>query len=214
MIRIYNRARFIQGGIPVGPIGSNTTNDYTLITAHPTSGRLIPQFGAVTRFSNVHSAWNGYTVKTSSAYPNGTYWEGHHAFSCDNSGLNRAPDAYSTSHTGWLPSVAPSVSTPQWIEITVPTAISPTKCYYNYGADLWASWSYMTNFEIQGSNDGTTWTPLATLTGMANNQACYDGQVTMINLGARGAFTKFRLYITGSNNLSGNNPVIQVLGFL
>lgn len=184
---------------------------------HPTmsTGRLIPQWGTPTVTSITSASWNGYTATTSDSYSNQTYWASFRPFILNDAGwaLFEGGNGF-----GWLSSHSSMAAqgTTRWIQIDCPTPLTPTGFYFSYGGEQWGSVCYMSNFMLQGSNNGTDWITLRTVNGHnpAGHNHSDESKVLLFTITNVGTYTKFRLSYTHTDAGIGYSPIIEDFGLV
>ena len=139
----------------------------------------------------------GYTASASSTWDNGPYWQPWYAFSANASGVNYVSGAVG----GWLPAVTAVALnstysiTPQWLRIDLPTAQVFSKVGFNM---MDTQYGYPVDFQVQGSNDGSTWTPVLNLVGLTGASYTFGNAdaMSVYNFTNPGSYSKYRVYIT------------------
>ncbi|NKI73330.1 discoidin domain-containing protein [Dickeya sp. CFBP 2040] len=100
-----------------------------------------------------------------------------------------------TTASAWLSASQPTASFPQWIAIQLPS-VTPI-AGYSMATRNWKGFSNSPkSWKLQGSNDGTTWTDLHSVT---NDTRDIPGQVRFFQLNQPVSFSRYRLYITDTN---------------
>ena len=125
---------------------------------------------------------SGYVVNQSTG--SGSYPQAWVVFNLDTT----TPD-----YAWWTGNMGLSAENPAWISIQVPQPFIPSKIFI---ANEIESPQNFRNAEFQGSNDGTTWTTLHTITDSPDT----TGYQQYIPISASSAYSHFRLYITSSYN--------------
>jgi hypothetical protein len=102
----------------------------------------------------------------------------------------------STTSGGWISSTTPTTASPQWIRIDLPSA--QTVGGYAITNRINAAFDMVNpnTWTFEGSNDGTNWTILQTVTNDTNNNV---GAVRPFTLSSPATFSKYRLNITARN---------------
>ena len=163
-------------------------------------GNPIVQIGSrfVSSIPRMTSASSGgYTTSASSVHNNPPYWSTWFAFSANASGTTLAQD----NGGGWL--IGPNALslnstyniTPEWLRIDLPSAQTFSKIGFNM---MNSSYGYPVDFQVQGSNDGSTWTPVLNLVGLTGASYTFGNAnaMSVYNFTNPGSYTKYRLYIT------------------
>ncbi|GAB7217738.1 discoidin domain-containing protein [Dickeya oryzae] len=140
---------------------------------------------------------DGYVASASSVYDNSVYaWMA----------FNRKVGGYYDNNKAWF---SARNSWPAWLRIDFPQVITITEYEIgvrNDGSPINITYDSArpTNFSLQGSNDGTTWTDLDVQSNVVWQSL---PQVKSFKVSSPGAYGKYRLYITSSD---GNGSVVGI----
>ncbi|WP_042859479.1 discoidin domain-containing protein [Dickeya sp. NCPPB 3274] len=125
----------------------------------------------------------GYVASASSAY-NASY-AAYYAFDG------------SVSGNGWISASAPTAATPQWLEIELPSQTQITGYIITNPNSVIGGLASPKSWLLQGSNDGSVWTTVHSVSNSTNNTADID-QEFPLSIAAN--YSKYRLYITDKNS--------------
>lgn len=166
------------GGGSYGVVGGSPAigGSGVVIVRYQTAREMLPPNMATASGSGTSWTLNGYTATASSVYDTTNY-------------VTR--NAFDRTLNPWI-----SQSTfPSWIQIQFPAAQTITQYQItsrkgNYPTYTAAPYTW----ELQGSNNGSTWTTLDTHT---NNPVLYaDGKTVSFTISSPGSYTYYRVYVT------------------
>ncbi len=103
----------------------------------------------------------------------------------------------SASGNGWISSSAPTSAAPQWLEIELPSQTEITGYIITNPNLLIGGLASPKSWSLQGSNDGSVWTTIHSVSNSTNNTADID-QEFPLSIAAN--YSKYRLYITDRNS--------------
>ncbi|MBT1488406.1 discoidin domain-containing protein [Dickeya dianthicola] len=125
----------------------------------------------------------GYVASASSAY-NASY-AAYYAFDG------------SVSMNGWISANAPTAAAPQWLEIELPSQTQITGYIITNPNLTIGGLASPKSWLLQGSNDGSVWTTIHSVSNNTNNTADIDQEFP---LSVAANYSKYRLYITDRNS--------------
>ncbi|MBP2850604.1 discoidin domain-containing protein [Dickeya oryzae] len=103
----------------------------------------------------------------------------------------------SVSGNGWISANAPTAAAPQWLEIELPSQTQITGYIITNPNLKVGGLASPKSWSLQGSNDGSVWTTVHSVSNNTNNAADTD-QEFPLSIAAN--YSRYRLYITDKNS--------------